>query len=35
MEGVLIGIIWLIIVVGGIIAASAAVQMIKSPYRDR
>ncbi|MDR6971123.1 hypothetical protein J2W45_001433 [Leifsonia shinshuensis] len=35
MEGLLIGFIWLVVVVGGGIAAAAIVQMIRSPYRDR
>jgi hypothetical protein len=35
MEGVLIGFIWLVVIVGGSLATAAAVQMVKSPYRDR
>jgi len=35
MEGLLIGFIWLVVIVGGGIAAAAIVQMVKSPYRDR
>jgi hypothetical protein len=35
MAGLLIGIIWFFIVVGGILALSALVQMIRSPFRDR
>jgi hypothetical protein len=35
MSGLLIGLIWLVIVVGGILALSALVAMIRSPYRDK
>ncbi|NYD74041.1 hypothetical protein BJ963_001560 [Leifsonia soli] len=35
MEGLLIGFIWLVVIVGGGIATAAIVQMVKSPYRDR
>jgi tetrahydromethanopterin S-methyltransferase subunit F len=35
MEGVLIGFIWTVIIVGGALALGAIVQMVKSPYRDR
>jgi hypothetical protein len=35
MEGLLIGFIWLVVIVGGGIALGAIVQMIRSPYRNR
>ncbi|MEY9953014.1 hypothetical protein ABIA36_002474 [Leifsonia sp. EB34] len=35
MEGVLIGLIWTVIIVGGALALGAMIQMVKSPYRDR
>lgn len=35
MEAVLIGIILAVIIVGGVLALGAIVQMVKSPYRDR
>lgn len=35
MEGVLIGLIWTVIIVGGALALGAIVQMVKSPYRNR
>jgi hypothetical protein len=35
MEGLLIGIIGLFVIVGGVIATAAVVQLVKSPYRDR
>ena len=35
MEGLLIGFIWLVVIVGGGIALGAVIQMIKSPYRGR
>jgi hypothetical protein len=35
MDGLLIGFIWLVVGVGGILGVSAIVQMVKSPYRDR
>jgi hypothetical protein len=35
MEGLLIGFIWLVVIVGGGIAVGAVVQMIKAPYRNR
>ncbi|CAM5346442.1 Methionine/alanine import family NSS transporter small subunit OS=Leifsonia shinshuensis OX=150026 GN=HNR13_001770 PE=4 SV=1 [Leifsonia shinshuensis] len=35
MEGVLIGFIWTVIIVGGALALAAIVQMVKSPYRNR
>ncbi len=35
MEGLLIGFIWLVIIVGGGIATAGVIQLIKSPYRDR
>jgi hypothetical protein len=35
MAGVLIGIISLVVVVGGVTALAAIVQMVKSPYRGK
>ena len=35
MEGLLIGFIWLVVLVGGGIATAAIIQMIKSPFRGR
>lgn len=35
MEGLLIGFIWTVIIVGGSLATAAIIQMVKSPYRDR
>jgi len=35
MEGVLIGFVWLVVIVGGGIATAAVVQMMKAPYRNR
>jgi hypothetical protein len=35
MEGVLIGFIWLVVVVGGGLALGAIVQMVRSPFRNR
>jgi hypothetical protein len=35
MEGLLIGFVWLVVIVGGGIATAAIVQLIKSPYRNR
>lgn len=35
MEGLLIGFVWLVVIVGGGIATAAIVQMIKSPFRNR
>jgi|GEM_PF-733570 len=35
MEGLLIGFVWLVVIVGGATATAAVVQMIKSPYRNR
>jgi hypothetical protein len=35
MEGLLIGLVWLVVLVGGGTATAAIVQMIKSPFRDR
>jgi hypothetical protein len=35
MEGLLIGFIWLVVLVGGGIAVAAVVQMIRSPFRNR
>jgi hypothetical protein len=35
MEGLLIGFIWLVVLVGGAIAIAGVVQMIKSPFRNR
>jgi hypothetical protein len=33
MEGLLISLIGLVVVVGGILATAAIIQMVKSPYR--
>jgi hypothetical protein len=35
MEGLLIGLIWLVVIVGGGIAVAAGIQMMKSPFRNR
>jgi hypothetical protein len=35
MEGLLIGLISAVVIVGGALALAAIVQMVKSPYRDR
>jgi hypothetical protein len=35
MEGLLIGLIWLVVIVGGGLATGAVIQLVKSPYRDR
>lgn len=35
MEGVLIGFVWLVVIVGGALAVSAVVQMMKAPFRNR
>lgn len=35
MEGLLIGFVWLVVIVGGGIATAAIVQLIKAPYRNR
>jgi hypothetical protein len=35
MAGLLIGIIWFFIVVGGALALSALVAMIRAPYRNK
>ena len=35
MEGVLIGFIWTVVIVGGALALAAVVQMAKSPYKNR
>jgi len=35
MEGLLIGFIVLVVIVGGGIATAAVIQMVKAPYRDR
>lgn len=35
MEGLLIGLIWLVVIVGGSLATAAIIQMVKSPYRNR
>ena len=35
MEGLLIGFIWLVVIVGGGIATAAIVQLVRSPYKNR
>jgi hypothetical protein len=35
MEGVLIGIIWLVVIVGGVGALAAIIQLAKSPFRGK
>jgi hypothetical protein len=35
MEGVLIGFIWLVVIVGGAGALAAVVQLAKSPFRGK
>lgn len=35
MEGLLIGFIWTVVIVGGALALAAGVQMVKAPYKNR
>jgi hypothetical protein len=35
MSGLLIGLIWTVIIVGGVLALSALIEMIRSPYRKK
>lgn len=35
MEGILVGLIWLVIIVGGGLGLAAGIQLVRSPYRHR